>query len=207
MKNTIPAALLCVIVLTSFSHAPRYFTGRIDFVYTFHDAQGNDVTEKMAPFAGRGQQYFVNEGNYKSLTDKGRFQLLYRSDSNILYQAVLPGQPIQRIDAATGASETFFVRKLTEHETVAGYDCEAVEINTDTGTTTYYYSPKITVNPLLYKRHAYGDWNRVLEATGGALPLKYSMINMKQGFMVWTITATSVKEGELNGAAFELPKQ
>lgn len=205
MKNKLFVALIGLIVLSAFNGAPRYFTGRIDFVYSFQDAQGKDITAQMAALVGGGQQYFVDEGNYKSFTDKGRFQQLYRSDSNIYYQG-LPDQSIRKIDASSGASQVFTVKKLADHETIAGYDCEAVEINTDDGTTTYYYSEKIKLNPSLYKRHAFGDWNRILEATGGALPLKFEMINMRQGFIVWTATATSVKAGRVSGKEFEVPE-
>lgn len=60
------------------------------------------------------------------------------------------------------------------------------------------------MNPTVYQKHAYGDWNKVLKATNGAIPLKFKMIMHKQGFLVWTCTAFEVKKELLKDEDFQI---
>lgn len=196
--------ILIVLFFSSLQYPTNYFTGKIVYKYQFEDAKGNDITDAMAKVIGKEQHYFINEKNYKAYDEKGNLLQLYNSDSNNYYQ-ITKDKAVQKIDASIATSQIFTVKKLKIKETIAGYSCNAIEVITDDATTTYFYAPTIKINADVYKKHNYGEWNKILKATNGSLPLKFSMINHKQGFITWTCTAVSIKKQKLTEEDFDIP--
>ena len=54
-----------ILCLTSFVE-PSIFTGKISYNYSFSDLSGNDITECVSFFLGKGQHYFIDNNNYKT---------------------------------------------------------------------------------------------------------------------------------------------
>jgi hypothetical protein len=130
---------------------------------------------------------------------------LYHSSSNTYY-SVDKTKTATKIDAATLTSQKYAVRPLKEKKIIAGYECKAIEVETDNGSVIYYYSSDISVDPKVFSRHNFGEWNKYLEASNGALPLKYVMTNSKQGF-IWIATVKQVQRLSLTTKDFELPQE
>ena len=193
-----------IFALLSFQPPAGFFSGEIVLQYQFKDAQGRDITDKMAAVLGRGQHYFVNEKNYKAYDETNRLVQLYNSSTNAYYE-VTANKEVHKIDASVAGSKTFTVQKSAEQETIAGYACRSIVVLTDDFSTTYFFTPLIKVDRRSYAHHNFGDWNKILEATGGALPLKYKIVFLKQAFMQWTMTATSVVPKKLKDDDFQAP--
>jgi gamma-glutamylcyclotransferase (GGCT)/AIG2-like uncharacterized protein YtfP len=194
-----------LLLLASFKENEKYFTGKLVYQYQFTDLTGNDITDKVAPYVGKEQHYFINEQNYKAYDEQENMVQLYHSSTNTYY-AVDKTKRAQKIDASTLTSQKYTVKTLEIKETVAGYECKAMEVETDNGSIIYYYSPQIRVDSKVFSKHNYGEWNKYLEASNGALPLKYVMTNPKQGF-VWIATVKQVEKLSLKAQDFELPKE
>jgi hypothetical protein len=190
--------------LVSASQPSKYFTGKIVYKYQFKDANGTDITDAMVNVIGKEQHYFVNDKNYKAYDEANNLLQLYNSDSNFYYQ-IAKDKSVQKIDASISTSKIFTIKKLKTKEKVADYVCNIVEVITDDATTTYYYSPLIKINPLVYRKHQYGEWNKIMKATNGSLPLKFKMINHKQGFLTWVSSAFLVQPKQLSDSDFNLP--
>jgi hypothetical protein len=188
----------------SFKKQANYFTGKIIYKYQFKDAQGKDITDAMAKVLGREQHYFISEKNYKVCDEENNTLQLYNSDSNTNYQ-IAKDKTAQKTDASIITSEIFTVTRLKTKEKIAGYNCSSIQVITDDATTTYFYNPAIKINSKVYIKHNLGEWNKVLKATGGALPLKFKMINHKQGFITWVSTAIDIKREVLSENIFNLP--
>ena len=199
----ISVAVFCVFMFTSSKKPVSYFSGKIVYTYQFADGNGNDITNKLSKVFGKEQHYFVNDQSYKSYDEKGHFKQLYNSGSNTYYYFT-SDTTAHRIDASKITSKVFAVKQLEDKEKIAGYDCSAVEIITDEATTTYFFTPLVAVHSTVFARHKFGEWDRILLATNGALPLKFKMIYHKQGF-IWTSSALTVLPQNLQEQDFKLP--
>lgn len=195
--------LLVPFLLTSFGSDNALFVGKILYHNTFADLKGNDITDKMAPFMGREQRYFIDAHHYKSYNEQNQLIQLYNSEDNHYY-FVGKDKTAQLIDGSMSTSTRCVVTKLNRQEKVAGYACNALQIETDNTTTVYFYSPAIRTNPKTYARHAFGEWNKLMEATDGGLPLKFIMTDRKNGF-VYTAIATEVSSQTFSTDDFKLP--
>lgn len=192
------------LTLTSAIPVSPPFTGKIQYVYTFTNLQGKDITESSASSMGREQHYFVDDSNYKSYDEKNNLTQLYDSRSNTYY-GFWKDKTAHRIDAMTRTSQQYQVTRLRQKETILGYECEAIQVVTDESTTIYYYSPQLRIDHKAFSKHNFGDWNRYLEATNGALSLKYKITNHKKGY-VWTVLATKIIRMQIGNGDFEFPK-
>lgn len=192
------------LTLTSAITIISPFTGKIQYVYSFSDLQGKDITESAAVDMGLEQHFFVDDSNYKSYDEKNNLTQLYDSRNNT-YFGFWKDKTAHRIDAMTRTSQQYQITRLKHKETILGYDCEAIQVVTDELTTVYYYSPQLRIDHRAFAKHNFGDWNRYLEATNGALSLKYTITNHKKGY-VWTVLATKITRMHLGDRDFEFPK-
>lgn len=192
-----------VILLTSFRAGEKPFTGKILYKYSFTDLKGNDISDRLTPYVGSDQHYYIDSKSYKSYSEN-KLQQLYHSTSNTYY-AVSNGLNAQKISGSTQTSKKCIITPLNVTENVAGYACKAVRVETDDASTVYFYSPEVKVDKAVFAKHAYGEWNKYLEATDGAITLKFVMTSKKNGF-VWTSTATEVKPMEFAEGDFDLPE-
>jgi hypothetical protein len=193
---------LLLIFLSSFIPAPVFFTGKIIYKYSYTDLQGKDISGKMAPILGREQHYFIDNKNYRALNERGQYIQLYTSATNTYYY--FRGQAVQKIDASTPTSKKVIITKSPKKEKIAGFDCIALQMETDNSTIVYYYSEKVKIDPKTYAKHHFGEWNRYLEASGGALPLKFVMTDHTNKY-IWISTASEVNKKELLPADFKFP--
>ncbi|MCC2545371.1 hypothetical protein LJY25_02860 [Hymenobacter sp. BT175] len=204
-KSFLFSFLVLSAMLTSFTAGKDNFVGRIMYKYSFSDLNGNDITERVAPILGREQRYFINERSYKAYDENNRWMQLYTSEDN-LYYYFGKDNTAQKFDGATQTSQKFVVTKLDKQETIAGYPCKAIQIETDNITTIYYYTPAVKVDVAPFARHTFGEWSKYLQATDGALSLKFVMTDHKNKY-VWTSTAQEVAKQALSAAEFKYPTE
>ena len=67
--------------------------------------------------------------------------------------------------------------------------------------TYYYYDPNLKVNKDNFKKHEFGQWNRFLQESNGALPVKYIV---KTNLFTWDAEATKIESMNLTDKDFEL---
>lgn len=192
-----------LILLFSFKSAEEFFTGKIVYQYSFSDYKGTNMDAKLSPVFGKGQIYYIDGKNYKTYTPENQLQLLFNSEGNGFYYFP-DGQHAQKMDVSKGNSKIYLISKIPVTEKIAGYDCKAVKIETDEYITVYYYTPEIKTLASSFALHNTGDWNKYLTVTGGALALKYTMTNKKNG-VIWTATATEITKQDLTSEDFSLP--
>jgi hypothetical protein len=70
MKKIICLNLLLTILSTS--PDDHRFSGKIIYINTFTDLNGNDLTQKFSPFFGTENSYFINDSNYKAYNENNR---------------------------------------------------------------------------------------------------------------------------------------
>ena len=204
MKKLLIITILTV-VLTSFTSDNETFVGKILYKYSFTDLKGNDITDKLTPYFGREQHYFIDSWNYKAYDEKNAWMQLYNSETNSYYY-FNKDNTVKKYDGATQTSQKFTVTKLDKKEKIAGYDCESIQVETDNATTIYYFNKTIKTNSKNFSKHNFGEWNKYLEATGGALSLKFVMTDHKNGY-IWTSVATEVSKQKLTSNDFVIPTE
>lgn len=202
MRNLFATTIL-IVILTSFISDKEIFVGKILYKYSFTDFKGNDITDKIAPYFGREQHYFIDNLNYKTYDEKNVLTQLYNSETNIYY-SFSKDKTAKKYDGAVQTSQSFIVTKLNKKEKIAGYDCESIQVQTDNVTIVYYFNKNIKTNPKNFSKHNFGEWNKYLEATDGALSLKFIITDTKNGY-IWTSIATEVSEQKLTLSDFTFP--
>jgi hypothetical protein len=194
---------IVVALLTSFQPDNDIFVGEIHYINSFTSLSGEDITEKLAPYFGYEQHYFIDANNYKALDENNNWMQLYHNDDNI-FNFFGKDKTIQKIDGSRLTSKKVIVTKLDIKETIAGYECNAIQIETDNEITIHFYSPSLKTDPKSFAKHNLGEWNKYLEATGGALSLKHIVTNYDDGY-IWTSVATGINKMPLTAKDFEVP--
>jgi len=180
------------------------FTGLIIYDYQFQNpVTGEDISEQLAQFLGKEQHYLINDHSYKSYDESGNLGQLYNSKTNKYYFVNHGDGQLMELDAANSSSENVSVHHLDETETILGMQCKKLIVKTESSETTYWYSSQIKVNHTVYENHNFGEWAAYMNASGGALPLKYVVKNQNY---TWTSTARELKEMEFTEDDFDLEK-
>lgn len=169
MKILFPAIVTCLI-LNSCASEPTFFNGKISLETRYYDSLGIEVDAKLI---GRDSEmhYYVAGGNYKSLNQDSILTQLYNSATNQYYFA--NQNQFQMVDATYKHPVMGKVTEPEGTETVLGKACKKVTIQSESETTTYYYSDELRVDKSLYTKHNFWNWNLFMEASGGGVPLKY----------------------------------
>lgn len=203
MKKYLFLLLIASISISAISDS-IIFTGQIRYKYSFTDLEGKDITGNKGPVLGFEQYYFVNDSSYKSYDEANNITQLYDGRSNTYYGFWKDKTSLQ-IDALNKSSQQYIVTRLDKRERILGYDCTAIQVQTDNASTVYYYSPLLRINTQGFRKHNFGDFNEYLQATNGALALKYVITYPKEGY-VWTILAQKITKMTLSANDFKFPE-
>ena len=84
---------------------------------------------------------------------------------------------------------------------ILGHKCDELVLTCKSGIQKYYFSTKLKVDPKLFEKHKFGNWNEVISRTN-SLPLKM-IIDSPQFTIEWT--ATEIAPMKLDANLFELP--
>ncbi|GGF10562.1 hypothetical protein [Hymenobacter cavernae] len=202
MKFNLVLIIALAVTLSAFTSGEKFFSGRIIYKNSFTNLQGDDISDKLAPFFGAEQHYYISGPNYKAYNEKQQLLQLYTGANNE-YIYFKDGQVAQKFDAAKPSSTDTKVTPLAQTATVLGHPCKAVEIVAGGVTTVYFYATDLKVRPKDYAKHAFGDWYTYLKATQGGLTLKYMSTNPKVGY-VMTSEAASVQAMPLTSTEFSV---
>ena len=197
--------IILVLSLFSFSHKPAATGWKIVYVNTYTNLNGKDITAVAAPVSGKLTEYYIDDDNYKGYNEDKKLLYVYNGATNIYYSYLPPTKTSSRMDASQQTAEKVEIRKLPVKETIAGYECSAFEIETEEGTTVYYYNPSVAVNKAGFAKHSFEEWNKCLDMSNGAVPLKI-VHTLKLPGLVWTAVATEVTKVNLTQKDFEIPE-
>ncbi|WP_138431631.1 hypothetical protein [Fodinibius saliphilus] len=201
MKKYLLSILFIVIAMPLLGQTAN-FSGKITYKYEFQDpANGETITEKMKKFFGKEKHFFINAENYHAYDEKGTLRQLYHSDTNTYYFRSPNNGKLIAVEAAKKVSEIISVEHSDEKVEVMGKTCHKVVIKTEHDETTYWYNPDISVNPANFKDHNFGGWSAFMNASNGALPLKFKV---KAPNYIWVSEAVSIKEMEISNKEFDI---
>jgi hypothetical protein len=194
-------AILCLF-LSTISAISQTFEGKITYSNTFKTKNTKITDQQWAAMLGSNQEYFIKDGDYKSITNGTFVQWQqYINAENRLYIKMANTETLLWNDGNIQGDEVLKVevnKKVTE---ILGYKCDEVILTCKSGIQKYYFNSKLAVNTKLFANHKFGNWFDYLSKSN-ALPLK-SIIDTAQ-FTMESI-ATEVKPTKLDPKMFELP--
>jgi hypothetical protein len=199
MKRTI---ILLVVVLFTVASFGQNFEGKIVYKNSYKSKIPNVTDAQFTTMMGTLQDYFIKDGNYKSVTNGSFLQWqLFVNRDNRLYNKMASSETILWNDAAINADEVISAEINKGAIEILGYQCDELILTCKSGIQKYYFNIKLAVNSQLFNNHKFGNWYEFLSRTN-SLPLKMIVDNNQ-----YTIesTATEVKEMKLEDSFFELP--
>jgi len=199
MTKTITFLLATLFAITSFGQT---FEGKIVYKNNYKIKMPNMTDEQFTTMMGSTQEYFIKNGDYKSVANGSFFQWqLYINKDNKLYSKMSNSETLLWNDAATNPDEilkTEINKGVTE---ILGYKCDEIVLTCKSGIQKYYFNTKFSVDTNLFTNHKFGNWYDFL-LKSNSLPLK-SIIDNSQ-FTLESV-ATEVEEMKLDKTLFDLP--
>lgn len=190
---------LLIATLTVFGQS---FEGKITYANTYKSKNTKIPDQQWTTMLGSTQEYFIKEGEYKSITNGTFVQWQqYSNKDNKLYTKMANTETLLWNDGSIQGDEVLKVevnKKVTE---ILGYKCDEVILTCKSGVQKYYFNTKLSVKTKLFVNHKFGNWFDYLSKSN-ALPLK-SIIDTAQ--FTLESTATEVKPSKLDAKMFELP--
>ena len=200
MTKTITFLLATFFTITAFGQS---FEGKIVYQSIYKSKLPNVTDAQFSSMMGSNTEYFVKNGNYKSVTNGSFMQWqLYINKDNKLYNKMANSESLAWNDAATNSDEVLNAVIKKEVIEILGYKCDEIILTCKSGTQKYYFNSKLAVDPKLFINHKYGNWYDYI-SRAKALPLKFIVDNAQ---FTWESVATEIKEMKLDQTLFELPE-
>ena len=199
MTKTITFLLATLFAIASFGQT---FEGKIVYKNTYKSKLPNVTDEQFTNMMGSTQEYFIKNGDYKSVANGSLFQSqLYVNKDNKLYNKMANSETLLWNDGATNSDEILKAEINQSVTEILGYKCDELIFTCKSGTQKYYFNSKLSVDTKLFANHKFGNWYDFLSKSN-SLPLKSIVDN---GQFTMESLATEVKEMKLDKSLFELP--
>jgi hypothetical protein len=195
----------CIVVyffcLAGLAARAQYFEGKVIYRNVVTSKTPGLSDSALGALIGNEEIYYIRGGNYESLTNGAGYSMqLYDHRSNRMYFKKPDVDTLYWLDAGKSAEKPLSYEKREDAETVLGKRCDALVVQTETGTTVFYYSPRYKIDAAMFQKHLYGGWAFYVSQTG-CLPLKTVIDNDK--FHLET-TAVEVLLLELKESFFDI---
>ena len=199
MTKTITFLVATLFAMTCFGQS---FEGKIVYKNIYKSKMPNVTDEQFTTMMGSTQEYFIKNGEYKSIANGSFFQYqIYVNKDNKLYSKMANSETLLWNDGATNPDEVLKAeinRGVTE---VLGYKCDELVLTCKSGIQKYYFNTKLSVDTKLFVNHKFGNWYDFL-LKSNSLPLKSIVDN---GQFTLESVATEIKEMKLDKTLFDLP--
>lgn len=194
--------ILVILLTTILTTYGQDFEGKVVYKNAYKSKIPNATSEQLSSMMGTTQEYLIKGGNYKSSTNGTFFQWqLYIIKENKLYNKMANSPTILWNDGAVNPDEVIKSEINKEVIDVLGQKCDELILTCKSGVQKYYFNSTLKVDPKLFEKHKFGNWNEVISRTN-SLPLK--MIIDSPQFTLECI-ATEIVPVKLDDKIFELP--
>jgi hypothetical protein len=194
-----------IFALTFFAFISTFgqsFEGEIIYKNSLKSKNPKMTDEQWTQMMGSKQEYFIKQGNYKSVTNGTMSQWqIYNNKENRVYTKMSNSETVLWNDASVNSDEIIKSEIKKNATTILGYNCDELTLICKSGVQKYYFSSKLPVDIKLYENHKYGNWYDFVK-NSKSLTLK-TIIETPQ-FTMETI-ATEVKPMKLDDKIFILP--
>ncbi len=194
---------IAIVLFTTLSAYSQSFEGKLTYQNSFTSKMENMTSEQFTGMMGTVQEYYIKEGNYKSVSNGSFSQWqLYINSENKLYSKLSNSEVIFWNDGNVNSDSIMSVVLNKDVVEILDYKCDELILNCRSGIQKYYFNSSISVNSKLYENHKYGNWSAYISQSN-ALPLKIIIENAQ---FTMTSLASEVTSMELEKKTFELPE-
>ncbi len=178
------------------------FYGHIRLTIKQNDNEDFKTNRILSEMMGTTQEYFIKGGNYKSSTN-GTFAQwqIYINNDNKLYNKMANSPTILWNDGAVNADEVVQAEINKGVIDILGHKCDELVLTCKSGVQKYYFSTKFKVDPKLFEKHKFGNWNEVISRTS-SIPLKMTIDNPQ---FTLECLVTEILPMKLDDKVFQLP--
>lgn len=196
------AIIFLLAILISIGVTGQNFEGQISYKNVYKSKIPGVSDEQFTSMMGSNLEYFIKDGDYKSIADGTLFQWqLYVNNDNKLYTKMSNTEAVIWNDGAVNADEVIkseINKNVTE---IAGYICDELILTCKSGIQVYYFNSTLSVNAKLFVDHKLGNWYEFLSLSN-SLPLRI-VIDNEQFYL--ESTAIAIKNEKLDKSFFDLP--
>ena len=192
-----------ILWFTTLSVLSQDFEGKVTYQNKYKSKIPQVTTEQLTSMLGTSQEYFLKNGNYKSVTN-GTFSnwQLYINKDNKLYTKLSNKDTVYWQDASVFTDSIINFKINKNAVKICGYDCDEIIIKCKNSRQTFYFSSKFKINSDLFKKHKCNMWYDYLKLTN-AVPLKIIMDSPQYSI---ENVAVEIKPLKLKDSDFLLPK-
>ena len=199
MTKTITFLVAALFAISSFGQS---FEGKIVYQNAYKSKIPNVTDEQFTTMMGATQEYFIKNGDYRSVANGSLFQWqLYVNTDNKLYSKMANTETLLWNDGAANTDEILKAEINKDVIEILGYKCDELVLTCKSGIQKYYFNTKLSVDTKLFVNHKFGNWYDFLSKSN-SLPLKSIVTN---GQFTLESVATAIKEMELDKTFFDLP--
>jgi hypothetical protein len=199
MKKLLFALAVLTTQLPCFSQS---FEGKITYQNTFKSKMPNVTDEQFGLMMGSKQEYFLKEGNYKSVMNGNMMQWqLYLQKDNKVYSKMATTEIIFYNDGAVNKDEIISAEVNKGVTEILGYKCDELVLTCKSGTQKFYYNSALKMDADLFKDHKFGNFSEVVSRIN-AVPLKMAIESPQ--FALESV-AVDVKKEKIDDSMFALP--
>lgn len=163
--------LILVILITACNSNKKYFTGTVDYAYTYTSDSLN--TDSLALTRPVKSNFRYDESNYQSRFTGKDTQVYYYSGIVNKCVGKINNDPDYTCEDYSLATDSILSWKVYDtDEKILGYDCRILEIQKTTSWVKYYVAKKLIIAPVTYQKHKSYNWNFYGEKSNGGLILK-----------------------------------
>ncbi len=200
MNKLLVFALITFSTLTVFG---QNFEGKITYSSTYKNKTPQMTDQQWLSMMGDTQEYYIKDGNYKSVTNGTLMQWqLYVGSENKIYSKMSNSETVFWNDGLTNTESIISVELNKNVIEILGYKCDELILTCESGIQKYYFNSTLKVDVSLFENHKFGNWYDFLKESN-ALPLKMIIDNAQ---VTMENIATEVKEMKLNEKDFQLPE-
>lgn len=188
-------ALLLAALTAAPVARPAWFSGCITYRQEARNAAGELVETSL----GAKSKLYISGNSYKLVAAHDRLLELYNGPADRLQTFDAAGKPVASADTVRPT-----IQPVTATQQVLGYACRAVQVRVPGAVSTIFFSPALRVNPASFRSSASGSTGALLQATGGALPLRVVTVGT-EAELTLVSEAMAVQPQALHPADFLAP--
>lgn len=194
--------VLFFIIQSSYSQNSS-FEGTIVYDFSFYDKSQKMSSSDSKRIMGTEQVYYFKKNKYKAESNGEMEFTQFYTGRDTLYMSMNNSNAIFFTDTKKLKDKVISSKIINIKESIAGYECKLLKIQSRAGTTYYYYSDKLKTNPSGFKNHKEGLWAYFLEETKGCLPIKI-IADYKESKL--ELTAKLIEKKPIEDIVFSVPK-
>lgn len=198
--------ILLLIVLTLLGFTPVFSQTFEGFIVYQNEVKSKNLKVSDAQFlslVGSVQKsFYAANGDYINILKGGMVRMqYYKGSENLIYILLASNDTLYYKDAGITSDNVIKHELVEEVELVLSKQCNKLNIYTSQTVLKYYFSNDYSMDPSIYSKHGFGNWNYIIEKTK-ALPLKF-IIETPQ--FIATSTAVEIREEKIDPEIFKIP--